>query len=164
MSAMVSKIISLTIVSSTVYSSLFKFYQRKHQSSASLAFVRGIHRWPVNSLHKGPVTWKMFPFDDVIMNYKKSINRGDSIIIFASICLCLFLFISCVNSGDIQSWEYRDHRGCCANILRWGMGFYMWWRVGREVCFCFCCSQPMLISYEIIFMISLPKCIKIAPL
>ena len=39
--------------------------QRKHQSSASLASVRGIHRWPVNSLHKGPVTWKMFPFDDV---------------------------------------------------------------------------------------------------
>ena len=41
--------------------------QRKHQSSASLGFVRGIHRWPVNSLHKGPVTRKMFPFDDVIM-------------------------------------------------------------------------------------------------
>ena len=41
--------------------------QRKHQSSASLAFVRGIHRWPVNSPHKGPVTWKTFPFDDVIM-------------------------------------------------------------------------------------------------
>ena len=29
--------------------------------------MRGIHRWPVNSLHKGPVTWKMFLFDDVIM-------------------------------------------------------------------------------------------------
>ena len=29
--------------------------------------VRGIHRWPVNSLHKWPVTRKMFPFDDVIM-------------------------------------------------------------------------------------------------
>ena len=43
--------------------------QRKHQSSASLAFVRGIHRWPVNSPHKGPVTQKMFPFDDVIMKY-----------------------------------------------------------------------------------------------
>ena len=37
--------------------------QRKHQRSASLAFVRGIHRWPVNSLHKGPVMGKMFPFD-----------------------------------------------------------------------------------------------------
>ena len=32
--------------------------QRKHQSSALLAFVRGIHRWPVNSPHKGPVTWE----------------------------------------------------------------------------------------------------------
>ena len=41
--------------------------QRKHQSSALLAFVMGIHRWPVNSPHKGPVTRKMFPFDDVIM-------------------------------------------------------------------------------------------------
>ena len=46
---------------------LFGGDQRKHQSSASLAFVRGIHRWPVNSPHKGPVTRKMFPFDDVIM-------------------------------------------------------------------------------------------------
>ena len=41
--------------------------QRTHQSSESLAFVRGIHRWPVTSPHKGPVTRKMFPFDDVIM-------------------------------------------------------------------------------------------------
>ena len=47
---------------STVYSGAD---QRKHQSSASLAFVRGIHRWPVNFPHKGPVTRKMFPFDDV---------------------------------------------------------------------------------------------------
>ena len=49
---------------STVYSDAD---QRKHQSSASLAFVRGIHRGPVNSPHKWPVTRKMFPFDDVIM-------------------------------------------------------------------------------------------------
>ena len=41
--------------------------QRKQQSSASPAFVRGIRRWPVNSPHKGPVTGKMFPLDDVIM-------------------------------------------------------------------------------------------------
>ena len=43
--------------------------QRKHQSSASLAFVRGIHRWPVNSPHKWPVTRGMFPFDDVVPSY-----------------------------------------------------------------------------------------------
>ena len=46
--------------------------QRKHQSSASLAFVRGIHRWPLNSSHKCPVTLKMFPFDDVIMIISKA--------------------------------------------------------------------------------------------
>ena len=63
MNGMVSQITSLTIVYSTVYSSAD---QRKQQSSTSLAFVQGIHQWPVNSPHKGPVTLKMFPFDDVI--------------------------------------------------------------------------------------------------
>ena len=51
------QITSLTIVYSTVYSGAD---QRKHQSSMPLAFVRGIHRWPVNSPHKWPVTRKMF--------------------------------------------------------------------------------------------------------
>ena len=67
MGAMASHITSLTIVYSTVYSGAD---ERKHQSPASLAFVWGIHRWPVNSTHKGPVTRKMFPLDDVIMNNK----------------------------------------------------------------------------------------------
>ena len=65
MGAITSQITSLTIVYSTVYSDAD---QRKHQSSASLAFVRGIHRGPVNSPHKWPVTRKMFPFGDVIMD------------------------------------------------------------------------------------------------
>ena len=64
MSAMTSEITSLTIVCTSIYSGAD---QRKHQSSASLAFVWGIHRWPVNSPRKGPVTRKMFPFDDVII-------------------------------------------------------------------------------------------------
>ena len=64
MGTMASQITNLTIVYSTVYSSAD---QRKHQSSASLAFTWGIHRWPVNSPHKWPVTRKMFPFDDDIM-------------------------------------------------------------------------------------------------
>ena len=64
MNLMASQITSLTIVYSTVYSG---GDQRKHQSSASLAFVRGFHRRPVKSPRKGPVTRKMFPFDDVIM-------------------------------------------------------------------------------------------------
>ena len=64
MSAMAHQITSLTIVYSTVDSGADR---GKHQSSASLAFVRWIRQWPVNSPRKGPVTREMFPFDDVIM-------------------------------------------------------------------------------------------------
>ena len=64
MGTIASKITSLTIVYSNVY---LGADQRKHQSSASLALARGIHRGPVNSPHKWPVTRKMFSFDDVIM-------------------------------------------------------------------------------------------------
>ena len=59
MSAIASQITSITIVYSTVYSGRD---QRKHQSSESLAFVRGM-----DSPHKGPVTREKLPFDDVIM-------------------------------------------------------------------------------------------------
>ena len=64
MSTMASQITSLKIVYTTVYSGTD---QRKHQSSPSLVFVRGIHWSPANSSHSGPVMRRMFPFDDVIM-------------------------------------------------------------------------------------------------
>ena len=63
MTTVASQITSLTIVYSIRYTDAD---QRKRQSSVSLAFVRGIHRGPVNSPHKGPVKRKMFPFDEVI--------------------------------------------------------------------------------------------------
>ena len=65
MGTIASQIISLTIVYSTVYSDAD---ERKHQSSASLAFVRGIHLGPGTSPHKWPVTRKISPFHDVIMS------------------------------------------------------------------------------------------------
>ena len=58
-----SQITRRTIVYLTVYPGAD---QRKHKSSASLAFVRGIYRWSVYSPHNWPVTLKIFPFDDVI--------------------------------------------------------------------------------------------------
>ena len=69
MGAIASQITSLTIVYSDPD-------QRKHHSSASLVFVLGIHQLPVNSPPKGPVTRKMFPFDDVIMG--KCFHRGNA--------------------------------------------------------------------------------------
>ena len=80
MGAIAFQITSLAIVYSAFYSGA---NQRKHQSSTSLAFVRGIHRGPVISLNKCPVTRKMFPFDDVIMTWwfwKQQIRR-ESIIL-----------------------------------------------------------------------------------
>ena len=65
MGAMVSHIRNVVVVCSAVCSGAD---QRKYQSSASQAFVMGIHRWPVDSPHGGLVTRKVFPFDDVIMN------------------------------------------------------------------------------------------------
>ena len=77
----------ITNVSSVYSTDCSHAYQWKYQSSASLAFVRGIHRWPMNSHYKGPVTRKMFPFDDVIgcpwnttlvENYDDEINNDNN--------------------------------------------------------------------------------------
>ena len=97
-----SQITSLTIVYSIVYSGV---NQRKHQSSASLAFVREIHRGPVNFPHKWPVTQKMFPFDDVIMVYKQIIGtecRNKLEEIFNDSCVCHNLDI------DLMLKSYMD--------------------------------------------------------
>ena len=68
MSTMASQITGVATVCSNVCSGAD---QRKHQSSASLAFVWGIHQWPVNSPPKGPVARNMFPFDDDIILFLK---------------------------------------------------------------------------------------------
>ena len=85
MGAMAYQFTSLTIVYSIVYSGAD---QRKHQSSALLAFVRGIHRWPEHSANKGTVMRKMFPFYDVIMTL---CERGVSLdAICQEICMIYF--------------------------------------------------------------------------
>ena len=90
MGTMASQITSLTIVYSTIYSGAD---QRKHQSSASLAFVRGIHRWLVNSPHKSPVTRKMFPFHDVFMASNITLRNFNNIL-----------------WESTSRWWYRDNR------------------------------------------------------
>ena len=118
-SAMASQIISFAIVYPSVYSGAD---QRKHQSSASLAFVRGIHRWPVNSPHKGPVTQKMFPFDDFIMSRKHLIRAT----MCSSHCNIPYtsIYSNMVQSGVLSQRThrrlvvtYRDHKryiqSCC---------------------------------------------------
>ena len=64
MTTIASQITSLTVVYSTVYSDAD---QSKHQKLRVTGLCVGNSPGPVNSPHKGPVTRKMFPFDDVIM-------------------------------------------------------------------------------------------------
>ena len=116
MGAMASQITSLPIVYSTVYSGAD---QRIHKSSASPAFVRGIHRWPLNTPHKGPVTQKRFPFDDVIMKENtrtRTIGGSDH----ALLKTYMFHFMS-----KALRWRHNDHavvsnhqpHGCLLNRL-----------------------------------------------
>ena len=98
MGAIASQITSLTIVYSTVYSGA---YQRKHQSSASLDFVRANHRGPVNSPHKWPVTRQMFPFDDVIMpKYIFEKNGPKTVFVYNP----FFLYIVANNDLHLGRW------------------------------------------------------------
>ena len=96
MSTIASQTTSLTIVYSTIYSGAD---QSKHQSSASLAFVWGIHRGPVNSPHKWPVTRKKFPFDDVIMYMGVLLHHAFS----QNECSCCLVFA--IETTYI--WKYR---------------------------------------------------------
>ena len=76
MSAIASQITGVSIVCKTVFFSGAD--QRKYQWSASLAFLMGIHRWPVNSPHKGPCSnVAMFPFDVVIMRTNRETTVVD---------------------------------------------------------------------------------------
>ena len=84
MGSVASQITGFSIVYSTVCSGTD---QRKHQISPSLAFVRGIHRWPANSPHKGPVTRIMFPFDDVIMVLFYSLHTYNCVLLYTQRCV-----------------------------------------------------------------------------
>ena len=83
---MASQITSVSIVCSVCSGAV----QRKHQSSVSLAFMRGIQRWPVDSPHKDPVTRKIFPFDDVIMNFFPSYHKTYPILYAWGYAFCEF--------------------------------------------------------------------------
>ena len=102
---------------------LFGRRSKKHQSSASLAFVRGIYRWSVNSPHKWPVTRKMFPFDDVIMwliHLKHSYQSGighDSITrtFYGKPCSC-----RCSNAYLWNHWtEFLRSKFCWIDWESW---------------------------------------------
>ena len=114
MGAIASQITSLTIVYSTVYSDAD---QRKHQSSASLAFVRGIHRGPVNSPHKWPVTQKCFHLITSSCSFSRLGTRTGSTRYLAwqaTQWLVSTIFVSGSSEGFLQK---TTSRMLCINII-----------------------------------------------
>ena len=115
MSVMVSQITSVLVV---------YFRLKKTSKFRSLTFVWRIHRWPVNSPLKGPVTRKVFIFDDVIMlDYILRMRRNSPI---------LQIWI---NLGDIVHicpghWLRRNYF-CPANTMCIFLlsGFLRWCRI-----------------------------------
>ena len=99
MSAMASQITGVSIVCSIICSG---GDQSKHQSSASLAIVWGIHQWPVKSPHKGPAARKIFPFDDVIMLVG---------FLQAHSCVEKAGMITCVKMRELDTDENHSLRG-----------------------------------------------------
>ena len=52
-----------------LFNRLFRRRWKKTPKLSVTGLCGGIHRWPVDSLHKGTATRRMFPFDDVIVEY-----------------------------------------------------------------------------------------------
>ena len=156
MSAMASQITGIATVCSTVCSGAD---QRKHQSSASLAFVRG--NPPVTSgfPHIGPVTWKMLPSDDIILNHSEGLcnNRQNVLtilfchkiylqwifllVLFTDLCLDKFLIFPILGnsySADVLHFRlkacFNSTRILILNYMRW------WWD-----CLIFIIEIPILV-------------------
>ena len=94
--------------------------KKKTQCSALLAIMRGMDQWPVNSLHKGPVTRKMFPFDDVIMTITP-ISSGNLCITSLTKCINIASFWTCVIRVAVPirycNTEYRGLKWFWYNLV-----------------------------------------------
>ena len=117
MSSMASQMTGVSILCSTVCSGA---HHRKHQSSTLLAFVRGIHRWIVDCPHKGPVTRKMFPYDDVIREYWGNLEYMMASLYghaFRILSLCVWdqpvtAVVTCTKASKSELWCFI----CCKLI------------------------------------------------
>ena len=99
MSVMASQITSFTIVYSTIYAGTD---QRKYQSSVSLAFVRGIHWWLVNSPHKGSNTENVSIW---LRHHDRCQSCTISLLHIASKIICFFIHIISLKCA---------YFGCCS--------------------------------------------------
>ena len=145
MSAIASRITSLTIVYSTVCS---RRRSKKTSKIRVTGLCEGIHRWPVNSPHKGTVTRKMFPFEDVIV--KRLTGQVSTSTVICPRWAPCWPHEPCYQGWafEVRRWVnnciqslFRNvitcscpnrHAGCLANqlLVIWAPGFLFLWPSG----------------------------------
>ena len=130
MGAMASQITGVSAVCPTVCSNAD---QRKHQNSASLAFVRVIYLSPVNSPHKGQVTRKISPFVDLIMPWQFNQSFLISCQTYPDYFLILHWGVLCVSNYEQKNrrtsrYRRRDRRTERRAVGRWWKHSLFWWR------------------------------------
>ena len=101
MGAMAPQITRLTIVYPTVYSDT---NQRKHQSSASLVFVRWIHRWPVNN--------------DLLANVSIWRRHHDHRFVWRNLLIVLAYFITVIIIWSSTLWHIKFVSFCISSYPR----------------------------------------------
>ena len=151
MSVLASQTTSLMTVYSSVYSD-----QRKHQSSALLAFVRGIHRWIPHTKGQS-VTWQMSPLSDVIMKVKDGVHFVRTKLLYQlswsftcfiqySVILECFMEYSVVLEQDI------NHVAQCPELSSWlnrtGMIHDIWYMIWYDIWYDMICDMIYDIRYD----------------
>ena len=159
MSAMAPQITGISIICSTVCSGAD---QRKHQRSTSLTLVKRMHRWPMDSPHKGPVTRKMFPFDNVVCNewnqhpltkmtlYNLDKNSSDVLGISTAVSEMFWNLYYHLNCHFIMVWIVElllrfwnrylvradsapiHYRNQCWSVVNWTIGKKLQWNFNRN--------------------------------
>ena len=138
MSAMASQIAGVSIVCSNFCSGED---QRAHQSSASLAFGRGIHRSPVNSPHKGPVMRKMFAFDGVIVDVSSAgPGSQDTLKYLQSVLIEIEIF--CSKNTLLEKYQVANEFILLLRVTNCSVAFdRICHRLGLVYCITWCISN-----------------------
>ena len=84
---------------------LFRRRSKRTSNLRVTGSVRGIHRCPVNSPHKWPVTRKMFPLDDVIMACRPALVR------FQLSCQVIVIHFLNLTFMDLNGADRQINRG-----------------------------------------------------
>ena len=101
----------------------FTHRSKKTSQLCVTGLCEGNSLWPVNSPHNGPVTRKMFPFDDVIMTMQRTraLGLGGTAVMeltysFKRNCVALTKLMQLVDKLSPEPngrWQMADAKYCC---------------------------------------------------